>query len=247
MNFGPEFSLPPAQWPLTDAGIHVWAANLDTAAAPLASLKPSLSPDELARAEKFHSERDQNRFIAGRGILRAILGSYWELPPAQLEFVYGPHGKPALAKVSGKGELHFNVAHSSNLLLIAVTRVCAVGVDVEWVRPLKDAEGIAERFFSKAETETLKALPETQQPAAFFHLWTRKEAYLKATGEGLEKIQQIEVPFVPGEPARIITIAGDPHAGQSWTLAALAPAAGVVAAVAAPVKPLTVSCWRWPL
>jgi 4'-phosphopantetheinyl transferase len=232
---------------LTNDSVHVWVASLDLSAAKISSLKETLSRDECARAERFHSERDQNRFIAGRGLLRAMLGSYLDTPPEQLEFSYSPQGKPALANAPGPNELHFNLAHSRDLIVIAVTRACPVGVDVEWVRPVNEAEGIAERFFSPGEVAKLKALPEAQRLTAFFNLWTRKEACLKATGEGLEKLEQIEVSFLPDDPARVLAISGNASAAQSWMLVELAPAPGFVGALATPARGLELSCRPWPL
>jgi 4'-phosphopantetheinyl transferase len=245
MNPGHELNLLPE--PLTDASVHVWVANLDASAAKLYSLKQTLSADEHARAERFLSERDQNRFITGRGLLRTLLGSYLDRPPEQLEFAYSPRGKPALANASGQHELHFNLAHSHGLILIAVTRACPLGVDVEQVRPINEAEGIAKRFFTPGEIAKLKALPEAQRLAAFFNLWTRKEAYLKATGEGLEMLNQIEVSCAPGDPARVLAISGNTATAQSWMLAELAPAPGFVGALAAPATGLELSCRPWHL
>src|SRR5437879_4078669 len=138
---------PTAFPPLTGMDVHLWAAPLDLPAASLAAFASTLSPDEQARAARFHFDRDRGRFISGRGFLRAVLGRYLQTDPSQLKFAYSPRGKPTLAAPPGN-ELHFNLAHSDGLALVAVTRVCPVGVDVERIRPLRDAEGIIERFFS---------------------------------------------------------------------------------------------------
>src|SRR5207302_8233420 len=136
-------------------------------------------------------------------------------------------------------ELHINLAPSDGLALVAVTRVCPVGVDVERIRPLRDAEGIIERFFSPRESAALKALPADQKPVAFFNLWTRKEAWLKATGDGIgESLNQSEVSLLPDEPARFLSILGDTQVAAAWTLQDLSPAAGFKAALAAPAQGL---------
>jgi 4'-phosphopantetheinyl transferase len=238
---------PPARRQLTGMDIHIWAAPLNQSAEPISSLELTLSPGERERAKKFHFERDQNRFITGRAILRALLGSYLGMAAEKLDFVYGPNGKPALANLSGPNPLHFNLAHAGDLMVVALTRACAVGVDVEPVRPLGDVESIAARFFSDNEATKLKQLPRDQQPEAFFNLWTRKEAWLKATGDGLsdEMIRQIEVSFLPGETPRVIAVAGNPQTAPSWTLKEFIPATGFIMALAAPAKDLKFSCWQW--
>lgn len=238
---------PPARRQLAGADVHVWAAPLNGSAEPLSSFAATLSEVERERAQKFHFERDQNRFITGRGILRALLGSYLGMPPEKVNFIYGPNGKPALASLSDTNALHFNLAHTGDLMVVAVTRACTLGVDVEHVRSISDAENIAGRFFSSSEATKLKMLPLDQQPEAFYNLWTRKEAYLKATGEGLsdEGIRQIEVSFLPGEIPRLTAIIGDTAAAALWTLKEFIPATGYIAAIAAPAKDLKFLCWQW--
>ena len=241
-----KWPAPAAFPPLAGAEVHVWAAPLELPEARLAVIVAMLSPDEQVRAARFHFERDRGRFIAGRGFLRALLGRYLQTEPAQLQFSYSPRGKPSLAAPANNG-LHFNLAHSDALALLAVTRACPVGVDVERINPLRDAEGITERFFSPRESAALKALPADQKPAAFFNLWTRKEAWLKATGDGIsEFLSKSEVSFLPDEPARFLSILGDTQAAAAWTLEDLKPAEGFKAALAAPVQGVHLRCWQWP-
>ena len=238
---------PPAQRELRGSQIHVWAASLQPLPAQLSAWSNSLSPDEQVRAARFHFERDRDRFIAARGFLRAVLAGYTRLDSARLEFVYGPKGKPALAEAYGGAELFFNLAHSDDLALVAVTRLGNLGIDVERLRPVSDAEGIAARFFSARETAGWRALPEGERDLAFFNLWTRKEALLKATGEGIgESLGAVEVAFLPGEPARLIRWAGDEAMARTWSLLALNPASDFVGALAVPAIGVQVDCWRWP-
>jgi 4'-phosphopantetheinyl transferase len=241
--------------------VHVWIADLEHSAVQLAAFEATLSPDEQARANRFHFQRDRNRFVAARGQLRTILGAYLGLQPSQLQFSYGQYGKPVLEKAESRKRkaesrkqkteildaLHFNLAHSGGVAPIAVTKACEIGVDVECVRQLDDAETIASQFFSINEAAQLSALPDDHRPAAFFNLWTRKEAILKALGMGLgDLLKHIEVTFLPGEPARIVRVPeGLAHVGR-WTLEELNLAPNFKAALAAPTTGLHISCFHWP-
>ncbi len=246
-NLELSWGFPPDEWQLNRAEVHVWAAALDKPVEQISSLEQTLSADERDRAMRFHFERDRNRFIAGRGILRAILSAYLKIDPAQLQFVYSSRGKPILTGLPESCTLHFNLAHSNDLILIALTRICAVGIDVEWIHSIGDIENIASHFCSRREAVELMAQQREQRTLAFLNLWTRKEAYLKATGGGLsDMIGQIEVSFLPGEPARLLAISGDPQAAACWTLAELTPAADFKAAVATAAKSLRFFCWQWP-
>jgi len=237
---------PPDQCKLGVRDVHVWAADLCRTAEQIAAFELTLASDERDRAARFAFARDRNRFVAGRGVLRAILGTYLKTQPARLRFAYGSRGKPVLADLPGDDDLHFNAAHSDDLLLIAVTRACAVGIDVERIRPLEDAEELADRFFSPSEAAQLTMLPKDRRATAFFDLWTRKEACLKATGQGItELLDQIEVSFLPQDAARVIRISGDSHLAQEWTLQELLPANQFKAALAAAANNLQIISWRW--
>ena len=234
--------------PLTSNEIHVWAATLCPPAEILNQFAATLSPDETARANKFKFERHRNRFIAGRGALRGILAPYLNAQPAELGFDYSPNGKPSLAGRFAESKIHFNLAHSDELALIAVTRIGIVGVDVEKVRPVKDMDHLVARFFSPRESDAFQKVAEAEKPAAFFNLWTRKEALLKATGEGITRsLSLVEVSFLPGEPARLVAIAGDSAKAAEWSLRDLSPAVGFTGALAIQARNITVRCWNWLL
>jgi len=236
---------PPAEssWELKGRDVHVWAAALDVADDDVARLADLLSPDECDRARRFVFERDRRRFLCARGTLRLILASYLQMRPREITFIYSSRGKPSLA---GAHDLRFNVAHSDGLLVAGVTRVCEIGVDVELIRPMEDAEAIANRFFSEHEASGLRALRASEQNGAFFNLWTRKEALLKATGEGLsESLNQVEVSFLAGNPARVIGMPRNHVPADRWTLIELNPAAGFAGALAAPAPELRPACHRW--
>ena len=177
-------------------------------------LKGCLSPDELERAARFHFPQDRGRFIARRGILRQILSSYVGIPPAELKFQYAECGKPHLAEKqinppSAIRHPQFSVSHSNGLALFAVS-ARPVGVDLEHIRSDFSFMDIARRFFHEEEIRYLDSLTVGDQPRAFFSLWTRKEAYLKALGLGLNA--SLSTRIMPDD-AEIIG-----QEGEKWTL-----------------------------
>ena len=164
----------------------------------------TLAADERTKAERYYFERDRLRFIIAHGVLRAILSLYLNESPKRLSFCEGSHGKPALALDSGGDSIRFNMSHSHRMALYAVTRSREVGIDLEFVRCDLEAEQIAERVFSPREIAELRALPAALRRNAFFLCWTRKEAYIKAKGEGLSlPLDQFDVSLIPGEPAAL--------------------------------------------
>lgn len=225
--------LPPDPCPLAATDVHVWAVHLAPDPGALARLANILSTEEQARASRFRFGRHRNRFITARGVLRLILAKYLDCAPDQLDFVYGPNGKPALAGGLAESALFFNLAHSEDLALIAVTQLGQIGVDVEQIRAVSDANELVERFFSVRESALFQTLPTNQKDIAFLNLWTRKEAWLKATGEGIaQSLNQVEVTFLPGESARILAL--PEQSPPDWALRELIPAAGFIGAIALP-------------
>jgi 4'-phosphopantetheinyl transferase len=228
--------------------IHVWRAELDQPETTVLRVARTLSPDEQARAKRFCLDRVRTRFVVGRGLLRTILGRYLDRAPDRLRFTYGPRGKPALAPEEAT-DLRFNLSHSGGLALFAVARGREVGVDVERLRPMPRAERIAERFFSVPERTALKAVPAERRVEAFFTCWTRKEAYIKALGDGLaHPLDQFAVSLAPGEPPRLSAV-GDANGREveHWRLAALPPAPGYVAALAGRGQGWRLATRWWPL
>jgi 4'-phosphopantetheinyl transferase len=209
-------------------------------------LAQTLSYDEMVRAEHFRFERDRRRFIVGRGVLREILGCYLGFDPQQVRFRYDSRGKPYLVERLDKYGLRFNLAHSHKLALYAFTCGREIGVDLEYIRPMPDAEQIAARFFSTFEYTALRMLPENRKMEAFFNCWTRKEAYIKAIGDGPARhLDQFEVSLILGEPAQLLSVEGDPEEAARWSLKALAPGTGYVAAVAVEGHNWRLTCWQW--
>ncbi|HEY4563621.1 MAG TPA: 4'-phosphopantetheinyl transferase superfamily protein, partial [Thermoanaerobaculia bacterium] len=162
--------------------IHVWSVRLDPPAAEVERLGRALSADEWERANRFRFEKHRRQYVVGRGALRALLAAYLETRPEAVRFRYGPRGKPFLESPS---DLQFNLSNSDEMALVGFVRGPEIGVDVEYLRPMPDCEQISERFFSESERRVLRGIPGRAKEEAFFNCWTRKEAYLKAVGEGL--------------------------------------------------------------
>jgi 4'-phosphopantetheinyl transferase len=242
----PAWPPAPLPWKLADGEVHVWSASLAQPAHEVEALLQALSAEEQARAARYLARTARAEFIAARALLRALLAGYLSVPPAVLVFTHGPAGKPLLARPEGSG-LHFNVSHSHGLALFAFGVGLEVGVDVEALRPQEGHRDLARRFFSAAEAEALCALPPGQSEEAFFNAWTRKEAFLKATGLGLGYgSERVEVSLLPGEPARLLRIDGREEPAARWSLRELAPAAGYVGALAVAGHGYSLRCWHWP-
>ncbi len=229
---------------LSTDDVHIWRGDLDQAEWCQAQLAATLSTDEQARAQRFHFDVHRQRFIAGRGILRNILGRYLGKKPGELEFCYSDRGKPQLA--GSNSPVCFNLSHSQSLALYAIARR-PIGIDVEYIRPLDDALKLAQRFFSPREYAFIESLPPEQKQKAFFQLWTCKEAYLKATGEGLAGLGQVEVSLTPGCTPELRLIAENSHPQQNpWFLYPLTPDPNYAAAVAVEGQS-QLSCWQFAI
>jgi 4'-phosphopantetheinyl transferase len=216
---------------------HVWRIYLDVPEAQRENFLATLSSDEVARANRFHFQQTREHFIAGRGILRSILGRYLGIEPQQVRFDYQERGKPVLGDTLGKSGLWFNLSHSQGLALCAVNYARQIGVDLEYTRRSCDIESLAKRFFLPREYALMRSLSGQQQQETFFRYWTCKEAYLKATGEGLGKLEQAEINLSPTEPARL-------HKSQ-WSLFELNPEEDYLAAVAVAGNIETLHCWQY--
>jgi 4'-phosphopantetheinyl transferase len=223
----------PAKLTLADDEVHTWRATLDLPLSLVEQLGGLLTADESDRAERFHFEKDRQHFIVGRGLLRIILGRYLRIAPERLRFFYNRYGKPFLAPEYGLHKLCFNMSHSGGLALFAITRNRDIGVDLERIRANLEYEEIAERFFSPEEVMGLHTIPTRMKVEVFFNCWTRKEAYIKAQGQGLSlPLDSFDVSFAPGEPATLLATRDDPREASRWTLQELAPGQGYVGALA---------------
>lgn len=223
--------------------IHVWQADLNLSEAAIAQLRTTLSTDERARADRFYFEKDRQHFTAGRGVLRSLLARYLHREPGEIQFVYSDRGKPSLVPALNPEQLEFNVSHSNGVALYAFTRDRAVGIDLEYIRPMEDAQQLAQRFFCPSEYEAMRSLPPGQQQLAFFNGWTRKEAYLKATGEGIAQLQAVEVSLLPDHPAALVRVPANTRL-ERWSLYELAARSGYAAALAVEARGLDLKCFE---
>ena len=224
--------------------VHVWRASLSVSPSQLQRLSPILSTDERQRAERFHFEKDRGEFIAGRALLRTLLGRYLHREPSQLGFHYGASGKPRLA--GEDSSLRFNLSHSLGVALYAFGRGRELGIDVEHIRSNADAEKIAGRFFSAQEVAVFRSLPARQREKAFFDCWTRKEAYIKAKGDGLKApLDAFSVSLSPGQPAALLNVQDDRAEVSRWSLRELEPGPGYAGAIIAQGNDWQLRCWEW--
>ncbi|AFZ59695.1 4'-phosphopantetheinyl transferase superfamily protein [Anabaena cylindrica FACHB-243] len=217
--------------------VHIWKINLNQPESQIQSFRETLSSEEIARAERFYFPEHRQRFIVGRGSLRAILGRYLSVNPSQVEFDYQQRGKPTLAAKFADSRVFFNLSHSQDLGLCGVTYQRLIGVDLEYIRPMSDLESLAKRFFLPKEYEVIKLLSPEQQQQVFFRYWTCKEAYLKATGDGLVQLEQVEIDLTPSESAQLL-VSGD------WGLKELVPADNFAAAVVVANDDLNFQFWQ---
>ncbi|MDZ4760723.1 MAG: 4'-phosphopantetheinyl transferase superfamily protein [Alphaproteobacteria bacterium] len=217
---------------MTTAAIDLRIWPLDVGASELRKFCAMLSEDERARAARFVFPVHANRFIAGRGRLREILGERLGEKPETLRFAYGKHGKPALDGKFADGRLHFNLAHSGDIAALAVAVDVEVGVDLEFVKPIED--DVARFHFSGAEYAALSRLSADDWLPGFYRCWTRKEAVVKAIGEGLSlPLDRFDVTLGAGEPARVLRMADEGNAREVWSLHHFEPAPGYMGAIAA--------------
>jgi 4'-phosphopantetheinyl transferase len=234
---------PCGKYELPAEKVHVWRATLDQPQEVMARFLQVISTDEHARAEKFHFEADRKRHVIGRGMSRLLLGHCLGIAAGQLRFEQNEFGKPFLPDDL---DPRFNISHSGELVVVALARRRPIGVDVERMRKDMAQAEIARRFFSPRECAALARLAPEMQCEAFFACWTRKEAYLKARGDGLSlPLDTFDVAFIPGELPRLIETRHDPAEVRRWTLRAFDPGYGCMAAVAAEGSDWTLQCWDW--
>ncbi|HLO86981.1 MAG TPA: 4'-phosphopantetheinyl transferase HetI [Nostocaceae cyanobacterium] len=227
----------PTNLNLSVGDVHIWRIDLKQPEAQLAAFRATLSSDEIVRADRFYFPEHRQRFVAGRGSLRAILGRYLGVEAAQVEFEYQQRGKPLLGGRFADSGLYFNLSHSQDLGLLGVSRR-AIGVDLEYMRQMSDLEALAERFFLEREVEVVRSLSSVQQQEVFFRYWTCKEAYLKATGEGIVKLEHTEISLTSTTPAKLL-VSGD------WSLLELVPGENFRGAVVFAGSDYQIQYWQF--
>lgn len=239
---------PPHPLALPADAVHVWRVDLRVSPDCVRCLAATLSSAERARAARFRFPEHRERFIVSHGALRNILSRYLNAPASELAFEANTHGKPALTPPE-HAWLQFNLTHSGDLALVAVTRDRPVGIDVEHKIPPDDPARLVAQFFSANENAAFNALPESQREAAFFAGWTRKEAYIKALGEGLSTpLDQFDVTLAPAQPARLLADRLHPDHPTHWSLLDLDPDAigpEYAAALAIAGPRLTLALYHW--
>lgn len=244
LKYGPSganWRSAPSEICLHSNEVHVWRASLACGSDALRLLGTNLTEDERDRARRFLFERDRNHFIAGRGILRELLGKYLSRPPAELKFRYGPQGKPTLSGQKSQQSVRFNLSHSHGLAVFAFSLDRELGVDLELVRSDVATEEIASRYFSARELAEFRLVPPHLRAEAFFLCWTRKEAFVKARGEGLHiPLDSFSVSLTPGEVEKL-----EGADCEGCTISSLQPAPGFVGAIVGEVSDCRLSQFDW--
>jgi 4'-phosphopantetheinyl transferase len=226
--------------------VHIWRIDLTKQDDEIQRYRRVLSADEIERADRFYFERDRRRFTVAREAMRDILSRYTALPAMDLCFSYGPKGKPELSGGLEQSGIKFNLSHSAEIALLAVTRGLTVGVDIEWIQADFATDDIAERFFSATEVQTLRSLPTDQRAEAFFSCWTRKESYIKAIGEGLSvSLDSFAVAFAPGFAAALLHVEVDPEEVARWSMYNIVVSEGYKAALVVEGKDHRLKQMEW--
>jgi 4'-phosphopantetheinyl transferase len=234
--------------PLSEDEVHVWLASLDRQQSELKFFESILAEEEMDRANRFYFHSDRERFVTGRGMLRVILNSYLGVPPGEILFSYGSRGKPALQPQVGQPAIQFNLAHSHGTAIYGMTQNRCVGVDIESIQPDFPVEDVAINFFSVAELATFQALPNALRTEAFFKCWTRKEAFIKALGDGLScPLKGFDVSLAPGEPARLLRVGWAPEETSRWYMEDICGLPGFSAAIVLSGPQCQMHVSHWPL
>lgn len=231
---------------LDDISVHVWKGDLDLSTDLVAKLYRLLSKEECEKANKFYRVKDRNRFIIGRGTLRNILSAYLSLSPSELQFSYNKYGKPSILTSQNQNNLSFNLSHSNDRALFAITRSRRIGVDIEYIREDFASLDIAERFFSKSEVEVLKSLPVEQRVNAFFNCWSRKEAYIKAIGMGVSfPLDKFTVSLQPDVEPALLKVDANENEAVQWKMYKLNIGEHYAAALIVENLPVDLSSFEW--
>ena len=237
----PSWCSAPRKLTLAPDELHIWRAQVDQRNALLLKFSNTETCDETERAKQFQVEQARARFLICRVILKNILRRYSNLEAGCLRFEYGRYGKPYLSNT----DLRFNSSHSNNLALYAIGLGQEIGIETEYIRPVLDRDQIVDRYFTAKEKIMYGRLTPDAKGPAFFNGWTRKEAYLKATGVGLNQpLRTVEVSLEPGKPARLLRINGNPREADAWSLYELSLGTDYAGALAVKGR-YRLRLWRW--
>jgi 4'-phosphopantetheinyl transferase len=243
----PLWSQPPCDFPyLLEDEVHVWLAPFDVGSF-LPLLRMCLSPEEIARAARFRSPADERSALVSRGILRQLLGQYLRREPSAIAFACNAFGKPRLAEAHDADGLSFNVSHSQDRVVFAFARQGRIGIDVERIRPEAANEDLVDHYLAPAEVNRLRSLPAAERIEGFFECWTRKEAFLKARGDGLMgRLDTFEVAFGRNVTPAILHVEEDDGTeAQDWTVLNLPMGDDYAAALVAEGPCRQLRCYRW--
>lgn len=240
-----EWCLPSRPIAIDDKEVHIWRIDLSDFLNEKQALHSLLSPDERQRAEKYRFEKDRDRYVIRRGILRKILGSYLKRNDEQLRFTYNRNGKQFLDIETGERTISYNTSFSADIAVAAVAFKGKVGIDVEFVDHEFPKFDVADRYFSVDEVSAIRSLPADLQTAAFFNCWTLKEAYVKALGEGLSRQMPKLKISTDIEDSKTIQISADPKVTKGWFISSFIPKPSYIAAVAYEGMPKTVRYLKW--
>jgi 4'-phosphopantetheinyl transferase len=237
----------PRDYAISDDEVHVWLARIGLPAKHILMLANILSREEQQKAERFHFQVDRERHVVGRALVRIAIGRLLDRRPDNLDFRYNDFGKPCLADDVNERGLQFNVSHSGELILVALSANRRIGVDVERVRKDLNIDGIAERFFSSREQADLAALPVDLRHDAFFRCWSQKEAFIKARGEGLSlPLDSFDVTLRPTEPPALLETRPDPVEASRWVIRNLDVGPDHKAALAVEGAGWRLETMQWP-
>ena len=231
---------------LTPGALHVWRILLRQSEDVARALEKHLAMDELRRADRYRHERDRTRYVVAHGVLRELLADYTAQTPRNISFGHTVAGKPFLIDDKGEQRLRFNLSHSGEWAIVGLALSTDVGIDIEQIDSDVSVEAVAERFFSRSEFEALREVPSEQRTVAFFTAWTRKEAYLKARGEGIaDRLSSFSVSVDPEQIPILLTDSIDAYATLHWRIYDLDTAPGYAAAIAAEGVTHRLRTMRW--
>lgn len=218
---------------LTRDGLHVWRILLSQSGEVVRKLEGHLSVDEVQRADRYRSERDRTQYVVAHGALREVLSDYTSQTPRDISFGRTTTGKPFLLDTQGAECVRFNLSHSGEWAIIALALSTEVGIDIEQIDSDISVEAVAERFFSHSELAALREVPPRQRTFAFFTAWARKEAYVKARGEGISnRLSGFSISIDPEKNAVLLADSMDEYATLHWRIYPLDIAHGYAAAIA---------------